>query len=87
MQPINFDIEILNDYSFPEVVHECVNTAALYKGIREDIKKNCRFGENGTIGGEGVRKIIEFSSFTNDEKHGRGRGSQSNISLLHRTQL
>ena len=49
-------------------------------------KKNCRFGENGTIGGEGVRKIIEFSSFTNDEKHGRG-GSQSNISLLHRTQL
>ena len=33
MQPINFDIEILNDYSFPEVVHECVNTAALYKGI------------------------------------------------------
>ena len=41
---------------------------------REDIKKkhNCRFGENGTIGGEGVSKIIEFSSFTNDEKHGRG---------------
>ena len=35
-------------------------------------KKNCRFGENVTIGGEGVRKIIEFSSFTNDEKHGRG---------------
>ena len=55
--------------------------------VREDIKKkNCRFGENVTIGGEGVRKIIEFSSFTNDEKHGRG-GSQSNISLLHRTQL
>ena len=45
--------------------------------VREDIqKKNCRFGENGTIGGEGVRKIIEFSSFTNDEKHGRG-GSQT----------
>ena len=41
--------------------------------LREDIqKKNCRFGENGTIGGEGVRKIIEFSSFTNDEKQGRG---------------
>ena len=41
--------------------------------LREDIqKKNCRFGENGTIGGEGVRKIIEFSSFTNDEKHRRG---------------
>ena len=56
-----------------------------YKGRHQ--KKNCRFGENGTIGGEGVRKIIEFSSFTNDEKHGRGRGSQSNISLLHRTQL
>ena len=37
-------------------------------------KKNCRFGENGTIGGEGFRKIIEFSSFTNDEKHGRGGG-------------
>ena len=37
-------------------------------------KKNCRFGENCTIGGEGVRKIIEFSSFTNDEKHGRGGG-------------
>ena len=36
--------------------------------------------------GEGVRKIIEFSSFTNDEKHGRV-GFQSNISLLHRTQL
>ena len=37
-------------------------------------KKNCRFGENCTIGGEGVRKIIEFSSFTNDEKHRRGGG-------------
>ena len=37
-------------------------------------KKNCRFGENGTIGGEGVRKIIEFSSFTNDEKQRRGGG-------------
>ena len=35
-------------------------------------KKNCIKSENGTIGGEGVRKIIEFSSFTNDEKHGRG---------------
>ena len=35
-------------------------------------KKNCRFGENVTIGGEGVRKIIEISSFTNDEKHGMG---------------
>ena len=32
-QPINFDIKILKDKSFPEVVHECVNTAALYKGI------------------------------------------------------
>ena len=42
--------------------------------LREDIKKkkNCRFGENVTIGGEGGRKIIDFSSFTNDEKHGRG---------------
>ena len=47
------------------------------KKLREDIqKKNCRFGENGTIGGEGVRKIIEFSSFTNDEKHGRGGVSE-----------
>ena len=54
--------------------------------LREDIKKKLVFGGNGTIGGEGVRKFIEFSSFTNDEKHGRG-GSQSNISLLHRTQL
>ena len=35
-------------------------------------KKHCRFGENVTIGGEGVRKIIEFSLFTNDEKHRRG---------------
>ena len=33
MQPISFDIKILNDKSFPEVIHECVNTAALYKGI------------------------------------------------------
>ena len=55
----------------------------IYKGRHQ--KKNCRKSENSTIGGEGVRKIIEFSSFTNDEKHGRG-GSQSNISLLHRTQ-
>ena len=39
-------------------------------------KKNCRFGENVTIGREGVRKIIEFSSFTNDEKHGRGGVSE-----------
>ena len=36
----------------------------LEMSLREDIqKKTCRFGENGTIGGEGVRKIIEFSSF------------------------
>ena len=35
-------------------------------------KKNCIKSENSTIGGEGVRKNIEFSSFTNDEKHGRG---------------
>ena len=34
----------------------------LTKGRHQKI--NCRFG------GEGVRKIIEFSSFTNDEKHG-----------------
>ena len=34
-------------------------------------KKNCIESENGTIGGEGVRKISEFSSFRNDEKHGR----------------
>ena len=43
---------------------------------RHPKKKNCRFGENGTIGGEGVRKIIEFSSFTIDEKHGRGGVSE-----------
>ena len=50
--------------------------------IREDIKKkNCIKSENGTIGGEGVRKIIEFSSFTNDEKH--GRGEVSNIPIFH----
>ena len=29
--------------------------------VREDIKKKCRKSEKGTIGGEGVRKIIEFS--------------------------
>ena len=47
------------------------------KSLREDIKKkNCIKSENGTIGGEGVRKIIEFSSFTNDEKHGRGGVSE-----------
>ena len=34
------------------------------------------------LGGRGS----EFSSFINDEKRGRG-GSQSNISLLHRTVL
>ena len=43
---------------------------------RHQKKKNCRFGENCTIGGEGVRKIIEFSSFTNDEKHRRGGVSE-----------
>ena len=42
------------------------------KGRHQKKTKNCRFGENGTIGGGGVRKIIEFSSFTNDEKHRRG---------------
>ena len=53
----------------------------MFPFLREDIKKkNCRFSENVTIGGEGVRKIIEFSSFTNDEKHGREGGSKSNIS-------
>ena len=47
----------------------------LDKNLREDIqKKNCIKSENGTNRGEGVRKIIEFSSFTNDEKHGRGEG-------------
>ena len=30
--------------------------------------------KNGTVGGEGVRKIIEFSSFTNDEKHEKRGG-------------
>ena len=55
--------------------------------LREDIKKKTAdLVKIALLGGEGVRKIIEFSSFTNDEKHGRG-GSQSNISLLHRTQL
>ena len=43
-------------------------------------KKNCMKSEKGTIGGEGVRKIIEFSSFTNDKKHRRGEGAQSYIS-------
>ena len=46
----------------------------LHKGRHQ--KKNCIKSENGTIGGEGVRKIIEFSSFTNDEKHGRGGVSE-----------
>ena len=41
--------------------------------LREDIKNSIK-SENGTIGGEGVRKVIEFSSFTNDEKQGRGGG-------------
>ena len=39
-------------------------------------KKNCIKSENSTIGGEGVRKNIEFSSFTNDEKHGTGGVSE-----------
>ena len=52
--------------------------------LREDIqKKNCRFGENGTIGGGGVRKIIEFSSFTNDEKHRRGGGKSHRVTIYH----
>ena len=51
------------------------NTENVSKFFREDIqKKNCIKRENGTIGGEGVIKIIEFSLFTNDEKHGRGGG-------------
>ena len=62
-----------------------VGKCFILKG-RHPKKKNCIKSENGTIGGEGVRRIIEFSSFTNDEKHGRGGGGQSNISLLHRTQ-
>ena len=37
-------------------------------------KKNGIKSENGTSGREGVRQIIEFSSLTNDEKHGRGVG-------------
>ena len=45
--------------------------------LREDIqKKNGIKSEKRTIWGEGVRKIIEFSSFTNDEKHGRGGVSE-----------
>ena len=52
-----------------------LNSENIKEIIREDIKKNCRFGEKGTIGGEGVRKIIEFSSFTNDEKYRGGGGA------------
>ena len=37
--------------------------------------------KNALLVGGRVRKIIEFSLFTNDEKHG------SNILLLHRTQI
>ena len=66
-------------FSFLQLYKECS------KG-RHKKKKNCIKSENDTIGGEGVRKIIEFSSFTNDEKHGGGR-SKSNILLLHRTQI
>ena len=86
--------EVLNDDEKSFIQGLCIEShtrfcskiiKVLSKG-RHQKKKNCRFGEIVTIGGEGVRKIIEFSSFANDEKHGRG-GSQSNISLLHRTQL
>ena len=35
-------------------------------------KKPADLVKMALLGGEGVRKIIEFSSFTNDEKHGRG---------------
>ena len=52
-----------------------LETGKITKG-RHQKKKNCIKSENGTIGGEGVRKIIEFSSFTNDEKHGRGEVSE-----------
>ena len=41
--------------------------------LREDIKKKTAdLVKIAILGGKGVRKIIEFSSFTNDEKHGRG---------------
>ena len=54
----------------------CILTINFYSLGKTSKKKNCRFGEIVTIGGEGVRKIIEFSSFTNDEKHGRGGVSE-----------
>ena len=44
--------------------------------FKSEKKYKGRHQKNGTIGGEGVRKIIEFSSFTNDEKHGRGGVSE-----------
>ena len=63
--------------SFGVTCAECDKDVMVFcmdDGLGKTSKKNCRFGENCTIGGEGVRKIIEFSSFTNDEKHGRGGG-------------
>ena len=37
-------------------MHEIISIS-----IREDIqKKTCRFGENGTIGGEGSEKLLNF---------------------------
>ena len=49
---------------------KCLNS---HKAVREDIKKKTAdLVKIALLGGRGVRKIIEFSSFTNDEKHGRG---------------
>ena len=53
---------------------------------RHQKKKNCRFGENVTIGGRGSEKLLNFHHLQM-MKNMEGGGSQSNISLLHRTQL
>ena len=58
--------------------------------LREDIKKkNCIKSENGTIGGEGVRKIIEFSNipifhsfvFHSLSRGGGGKVNDTNFTL------
>ena len=54
--------------------------------FRKDIKKNGIKSENGTIGGRGSEKLLDFHHLQMMKNMEEG-GSQSNISLLHKTQL
>ena len=56
--------------------------------LREDIqKKTADLGKTALLGGRWSEKLLNFHYLQRMKNMEGGEGSQSNISLLHRTQL